>query len=153
AAAVVAAYQRPARTHRAEDEFRRARSGLRVTGLVEETAALREGRDHQAVPGGEDLVVASGRDPPGASGVQLGARLRERRPLRLVGLLREEDVPPVEVPARRDAVVADETLRRRPTAQDGTDLRLGPDEELPLRSVGVGVRRRIEGARRRGHLP
>jgi len=45
----------------ADDEFRGAARGLGVAGgvvgAIEHRPAFGEGRDHQAVPGGEDLVV------------------------------------------------------------------------------------------------
>src|SRR5690242_3000798 len=40
-----------------DDELRSAAGGLGVARLVERSATESEGGDHEAVPGGEDLVV------------------------------------------------------------------------------------------------
>lgn len=50
-------------SHPVEDELRCGRCGLSVLWLIENTGGLSQSRDHHAVPGHEDLVVAAGSDP------------------------------------------------------------------------------------------
>ena len=58
-ARAIAAQQRAARgiVQMADDELRCTPRGLSVAGIVEHRSALGEGRNHEAIPGGENLVV------------------------------------------------------------------------------------------------
>src|SRR5690606_23800374 len=118
--------------------------GREPGGLAEGDGGVGEGRDHQAIPVGEDLVVPPGPDArfaggekAGAAGLHLGfeRRVSERRPAEAV-----EDGLALPVAAGADAIRRLE--ERGVVAQHAIDLRLGPDVELALLALAV----RIEAA-------
>jgi hypothetical protein len=63
-AAGEAAPQAAVDAHAPEDEPPRRARALRIGRIIEDQRGARERRDHQAVPGGKDLVVAQRRRPP-----------------------------------------------------------------------------------------
>ena len=74
--------QAPVRgSHVVKDEGRALNGGLHVVVSLEHGARLRQGGDHERVPGRQALVVEPGADAVGARLVQLAADLRQ--PLRL----------------------------------------------------------------------
>ena len=150
------------------DEVERARRGLRVVGPRQSPRGAREPADHQPVPRGEDLLVASGPDTARARGEQLGARgieerdrcLRVQADLRTRGgrLDRQMQMPEsmLEVRRGRRAVRVREAEHafREPTLvrrQQRIELRRRPDVELAFLVLRVRVERAVEAAVRRLH--
>ncbi len=147
---------------RRQDEVGGAFRRFDVSWVADHPVALGQRADHQAVPGGEDLVVQAGLHPVLAGRVHFGARLGQR-PLKLVGadaevrgdgLQRVRRVGyalPLPIAAALDVVVGVEPPRLFFVQHLG-DLFRRPDEELPLHAFRVGVGGRVDAALRRRHL-
>ena len=136
-------------------------SSVEITLLSERHATSREGREHQAVPSREHLVVQE----------RMYARLTvriERRARALNGdrgldriqlalltevserLILSEDVRLLPVAMLRHAIPSDRDVGV--CSADSLDLIQAPDEELTLNTLAVSVRRRVEAALCAGHL-
>ena len=125
-------------------------------GIVaaQQSRGIGEGRDRQAVPGRERLVVAGGLRPGRPPGQELGARRRQSglergvlaRRRRRVDLRPDprQDRPRLPVALVGDAVGRHERLGI--VAEDLADLGGRPDERQPLDAFGVGVLAGGEGA-------
>ena len=105
-----------------EDEAGGARGRGDVARLVEHPAGDGEPGDRQAVPGGQDLLVAQRRRAPRAHGVERRPRVGQRGPFALVGARDVQDVLPLEVAAGRDAVVGDEALGDGAARRDDSSI-------------------------------
>ena len=130
-----------------EDEGKGGLGRRQPGGLVEGRAGGGEGRDHQAVPVGEHLVVplrrharrAGGEQPGAASGQHL-LQGRVAQPPRRAAV---EDGPAFPVAAGGDVVGPLE--RRGVVAENGVDLVPGPNVVLALDALAVGVEGAGEG--------
>ncbi len=132
------------------------------SGRSSAAAACAQRPDHQAVPRRQHLLVAPRPNPLFADGEQLrpvgGQAIFQLRfgDVRHAGVLverlgAEEDVAAVfPVGFRLDAV--DGVERRRVLAERLVDFLGGPDVELALLALAVGVERAVERPLRTGHL-
>ena len=115
------------------------------SGRRKMAGSLGQGRDHQTVPVGQHLVVASGPDPPCRAPRAGSRRLRVSSDAvvlrRQAGLVQPvEDVAPLPVAGIGDAVGKAEG--GCVVAQELVDLGGVPDVEPALLALAVGVERR-----------
>ena len=160
---LVRVQQQPLVEHPREDEIHGPGAGLPDARVAGDGVGRGHARQHQAVPGDDDLLVAKGLDP-------LLALLEEARPgagqhaldllLVLLEILRRlldrqdgvQDVLALEVAEIRDIVETAEDLAVL-LAEELQDLLTGPHEELALLPLAVGVLGGVEAALGLAHLP
>ena len=160
---LVRAQHSPVANHLTRKEFSVAYGESGKIISIESSGRRRDASQHQAVPGGEDLFVATGPDASSPCVIENSARPRDYGVQGLVidtssccrgAAIRrnEEDVLSFEVaaPAGRDSVIGLE--RAGIGAQQGVQLLFAPNIEFPFVAFAVGIERRIEAAFRRGHL-
>ena len=151
---------------RAQQELRGARGGARIGGLVHRERGPSEGADHPPVPLGNALVVAPRSRAQYTCRVEAAACALELLAKRSDGQVVADGDGLQRLPASHHAASL-ELSRRLDAVQLGDDrsvraehrLELGrrPGEEVALlhlavRSGTVGIGRRIETTRWRGHL-
>jgi hypothetical protein len=136
------AQQPPIRPEGVEDEGGAPRRGLHPALFTEDPPAEGEGRDGQAVPRSDHLLIPLGWNSAATHREQPRSLPRERLPLHLVRRHDVEDVGPAQVPGLGDAVEGLEARRVGP--EDAPDLRGRPDELATLHPFGVGVGGRVE---------
>ena len=155
------AEEAPVAPHRFQEEARGPLRRAGVAGAPQRRAGLGERADGEAVPGGEDLLVAERLGAGGPVGLQRGegplqhpVEFHARDPLLAgdrVEVVREvQDVPPLEVAGVAHVVDARQEPRLVRAEQFG-DLGRGPDVEGALLvgavlALRVRVPSRIEGA-------
>ena len=138
------------------DELRRRARRLDEASGAEHPPGLGERPDHEAVPAGQDLLVARRRNALPACGQQPDAGPLERCH-RVAGAAAEHpgdlldgqgdvrDALPLEVPLVGDVPVAADQVDVVGVDDPG-HLRGGPDEVLPLLALAVGVGGGVEAA-------
>ena len=140
--------------HRGRDEGEGLLRKPQPIGAGEDARGMSERGNHQPVPVGQHLVVEAGANTRRAGVEEDGARAREPGLGRSIGerrvLQAVEDGMAFPIAAGRHVVEWPEV--RRTLAEEGIDLRLAPDIELPFLMLTVGIEARGEAALGAAHL-
>src|SRR5262249_6556613 len=140
--------------HAPQDKVGGASGRRGVLRLFQDLRGLGERGDHQTVPRGQALLVAPRPDAPAAHLEEFSLRLAElaaqlldtefeQARLLLVGARTVQDVMTFPVALGSNVINGAEHVGQFP-AQDLLDLRDGPDEELALLALAVGVLGAVE---------
>jgi hypothetical protein len=145
---------------RTQQELARAHGGIQPVAPAGGGGRLRQRRQHEPVPLGQDLVVeprarpllTGGEEPwPGLLDAGRTGEIDVSRAARMDAV---QDGAALEVAARRHAVERNDLARQLPVAVERRhDLVRGPDVETTLLAVAVGVLGREEPSARVAQVP